>query len=147
MREKLGNGQYINAKEQKHRIAWGRIDDRTAFTPEKTSSLSSQALAIAVHPFGKNEMFVRWLINRNPRKEFITLHNLQGSVLSTPPNCPIDSFPDKPLGNLLYRVDKDGNFYQMEIILPGHRYEHLSWHYPPSSSVTFLRIWKWNRTK
>ena len=125
----------------------GQMDDRTAFTPEKTLSLSSQALAIAVLPFGKNEIFVRWLINRNPRQEFITLHNLRGSVLSTPPNCPIESFPDKSSGDILFGVDKDGNFYQMEIVLPGHRYEHLSWHYPPSSSVTFLRIWKWNRTK
>ena len=125
----------------------GQIDDRTAFTPEKTPSLSSQALAIAIFPFGKNEVFVRWLINRNPRQEFITLHNLQGSVLSTPPNCPVDSFPDKPYGSFLFRVDKDGNFYQMEIILPGSQDDHLSSNYPPSSSVTFLRIWKWNRTK
>ena len=132
---------------QKFDDTLGQMDDRTAFTPEKTSSLSSQALAIAVFPFGKNEVFVRWLINRNPREELITLNTLQGIVLSAPPNCPIDSFPDKPFGSVLFRVDKDGNFYQMESILPGSQDEHLSWNYPPSSSVTFLRIWKWNRTK
>lgn len=124
-----------------------RMDDRTAFTPEKTSSLSSKALAIEVVPFSKNEVFVRWLVNRNPRKELITLNTRQGSVLSVPPNCPIDSFPDKQFGNFLFRVDKDGNFYQMEIVAPGHQDQHLSSNYPPSSSVTFLRIWKWNRTK
>lgn len=125
----------------------GLIYDRTAFTPKKTLSLSSKALAIEVFPFGKNEVFVRWRINKNLRKELITLHNLRGRVLSTPPNCPIDSFPDKPSGDILFGVDKDGNFYQMEIVLPGPQDEHLSWNYPPSSSVTFLRIWKWNRTK
>ncbi|MYD59643.1 MAG: hypothetical protein F4W91_01245 [Gemmatimonadetes bacterium] len=142
-----GSSRNATGTFQKFDDTRGKMDDRTAFTPEKTSSLSSQALAIAIFPFGKNEVFVRWLINKNPRKEFITLNTLQGNVLSTPPNCPIDSFPDKPYGSFLFRVDKDGNFYQMEIILPGPQEEHLSWNYPPSSSVTFLRIWKWNRTK
>lgn len=142
-----GSSRNATGTFQKFDDTRSQMDDWIAFTPEKPSSLSFQAKAIAVLPFGKNEVFVQWLVNRNPREEFITLHNLQGSVLSTPPNCPINSFPDKPYGSFLFRVDKDGNFYQMEIVLPGHRYEHLSWHYPPSSSVTFLRIWKWNRTK
>jgi hypothetical protein len=119
------------------------------FTAQKTvefeapSDATPSEKVIQVLPYGTDEAFVRRLVSRRPRVERVTLNAANGALIANLPDCAKFS-ADVPK-RTLFRVDGEGNLYEMEMMAPIVPESEKNGQ-PVSTDEPFLRIWKWSRT-
>jgi len=132
------DGSARDASLKRYRSPGGHVPDDLGIVHRE--AMPRDAKVLQRLPLGESGLMLRWLLEKEHRRELVTYHGPRGERLLTLPKCPVRSLNRRP-HDIQLRLGPDGSLYQMETAPP----LGLGGDVPlqVDSEEIVVRVWRW----